>query len=57
MITIEMKEEDAAAIYRNLRNHFIAPDDQRVVYNFVHLLDKLISDSNGEQADVKGTLI
>lgn len=56
MITIEMKDEDAAVIYRNLRNHFITPDDQRTVYNFVHLLDRLISEADSDKIDVKGSL-
>ncbi len=55
-LIIEMEASDAAVIYRNLRNHFINPDDQRTVYNFVHLLDKLISEADGSKADVKGSL-
>lgn len=42
MIKIELPLDEAVKIYRNLQNHFIAPDDQRAVYDFVHELERLI---------------
>jgi len=55
MITVDMNVSDAMVIYRNLRNHFINPDDQRIVYDFVHLLDKLIEEAKLNN-DARGKL-
>jgi hypothetical protein len=55
-ITIDLDEKDARVIYINLRNHFVIHDDQRVVYDFVHLLDKLIDEALMTRQDVKGKL-
>jgi hypothetical protein len=57
MITITMSKEDASKIYKALKNHCMPPDeDQRAIYNFVHLLDKLIDESLMTHNDVKGQL-
>lgn len=42
MIRIELTRDEAVRIYRNLQNHFITHEDQRVVYDFVHELERLI---------------
>lgn len=46
MISIELTLEEARVIYKNLKNHYINMDDQRIVYDFVHKLDFSI---NAEQ--------
>ena len=57
-IKIDIDEETAKVVYKNLRNHFITPDnnEQRIVYDFVHLLDKLIDEALSTRADVEGKL-
>lgn len=49
-IKLTVSLEEARVLYKYLKSNWVMPEDQRIVYDFVHRLDGLIQQSENQNA-------